>query len=243
MKTFSAIATGGVLFAVSVFSAPASAADLPTRKAPMMVAPVAYNWTGFYVGLQAGWMGGAKDRVGVFDYRWRLANVGDLGVRGAFVGLRLGYDWQAAGSPFVFGVVGDVNADSAKRSLTTTLLPGEWAYGRSKVAWDASLRLRAGYAWDRLLVYGSAGVALVDNKYSLTIPDVDGRNTKNRTYVGGAIGVGVAYAITNNLSVGLDYRFTGVGKQLASGRYNAGPYYTRPSPHFHRVAATLDWRF
>ena len=44
------------LFTVAISATGASAADLPARtytKAPPMVAPV-YNWTGFYVGLNAG---------------------------------------------------------------------------------------------------------------------------------------------------------------------------------------------
>ena len=44
------------LFTVAISTIGASAADLPVRtytKAPAAVAPV-YNWTGFYVGLNAG---------------------------------------------------------------------------------------------------------------------------------------------------------------------------------------------
>ena len=42
----------------------ASAADLP-RKAPAAVSPPAplYNWTGWYAGLNAGWVGSTSDTV------------------------------------------------------------------------------------------------------------------------------------------------------------------------------------
>src|SRR5712672_719755 len=46
---------------VALGSASALAADLPSRtyaKAPAMAAP-AYNWSGWYVGLNAGWVGGS----------------------------------------------------------------------------------------------------------------------------------------------------------------------------------------
>src|SRR5437764_13299412 len=52
--------TAGIATAALALGAAASAADLPVRpvyKAPVM-APVAYNWTGFYVGLNLGYSWG-----------------------------------------------------------------------------------------------------------------------------------------------------------------------------------------
>ena len=87
---FSALAAAALTVAAA---APALAADLPVRKsAPVMavVSPM-YNWTGFSVGVQGGWMGGAKDRVGYYDsFGNSWSNVGNLAVRGGFIGLRAG---------------------------------------------------------------------------------------------------------------------------------------------------------
>jgi len=55
---------GASLLAMGVVSA--SAADLPARmpeKAPVYVAPMAYNWTGFYLGLNGGYGFGRSEAV------------------------------------------------------------------------------------------------------------------------------------------------------------------------------------
>jgi outer membrane immunogenic protein len=68
----------------------ASAADLPRRMvvqqaaAPIAV-PVAYNWTGFYAGINGGW--------GFGNSAWvdRIGSTGDFDVSGGLVGGTLGY--------------------------------------------------------------------------------------------------------------------------------------------------------
>src|SRR3954451_20030995 len=79
-----------LLAGVSVFSlgTAASAADLAARpytKAPAL-AP-GYNWSGFYAGVMGG-------------YAWATNGNGS----GGFGGGTLGYNWQAPGSQYVFGI-------------------------------------------------------------------------------------------------------------------------------------------
>jgi outer membrane immunogenic protein len=230
--------------ALTLAAAPAFAADLPTRKeAPVVPMMALYNWTGFYVGVQGGWMGAGKDKVGLYTSRGAgFSDIGDLKPAGGFIGARLGYDWQGAGSPFVVGVVADFNADWAKKSINP-LVGGVPVWGHSKVDWDASLRARVGYAWDRMLVYATGGVAFVHNKYRLDAPVAGAYLSDSNTHVGGTIGAGLAYAVTNAVSVGLEYRYTRVGDKKATGSLPGGTYFTRPSPSFHRIGATLDYRF
>jgi opacity protein-like surface antigen len=45
----------GIAAIVALFTAPALAADMPL-KAPPAVVSAEYNWSGFYVGANAGWM-------------------------------------------------------------------------------------------------------------------------------------------------------------------------------------------
>lgn len=234
---------------------PALAADLPTRKsAPMMavVSPL-YNWTGFYAGLQGGWIGGGQDKVGYISSTARMPSYRDLGnlaPQGGFIGGRLGYDWQAAGSPFVVGAVADFNGDWGKRSISGVTAAGLAFSGRSKLDWDGSLRLRAGYAFDRFLVYATGGLAVGHEKYRLNgaFGPFTTAMSSGKTFVGGTVGAGLAYAVTNNMTVGLEYRYTNFGsKNVTSPIYlggaNVGSVRTKQSPNFHRVAATLDWKF
>lgn len=243
-------------FAVALLSLPvllsagaALAADLPTRKpapAPLLAAP-AFTWTGFYVGVQGGWSGGGSDKVGLSTNVPAIGafrNVGDLSGDGGFIGGRVGYDHQLAGTGVVLGVVGDLNYDWIKGSIAGTI--GLVTYGgTSRIDWDGSVRLKAGYAFDRLLVYATGGVAFANQKYALatTTPLISGLSASS-THVGWTIGAGLQYAVTNNLIAGLDYRYARFDAKTHTGAVlPAGALSTVATPDFHRVAATLDWKF
>src|SRR5258708_4208166 len=108
------------LFTVALSAATASAADLaprPYTKAPVM-APV-YDWTGFYVGLNAGgaWTNSNPTTTTVFDpfgyfaatSVTAIALVGNQHInRSSFTGgLTAGYNWQAGAA--VLGIETDFN--------------------------------------------------------------------------------------------------------------------------------------
>jgi outer membrane immunogenic protein len=91
---------------------PANAADLPV-KAPPMVMPALYNWTGLYVGIEGGGvMGQHTELIDVYPNFSNPANANvDIGVplHGGFVGGEIGIQWQAPGSRWVFGIEGDAS--------------------------------------------------------------------------------------------------------------------------------------
>src|SRR3954467_13415072 len=101
-----------LLTTISLLASPAPAvvaADLPRQmpaKAPAYV-PVGYNWTGFYLGINGGYAWGRS--------HWSPC-AGNPDPSGGMVGGTAGYNWQAAGSPWVFGLVVDLawtkNGDS-----------------------------------------------------------------------------------------------------------------------------------
>src|SRR4051812_6854357 len=80
---------------------PAGAADLP-RGAPQYKAPAyvtQYNWTGFYLGINGG--GGWGDSA------WNGFAIKNQ-PSGGLIGGTVGYNWQGPGSPWVFGLEGDI---------------------------------------------------------------------------------------------------------------------------------------
>ncbi len=101
-----------------VASQGASAADLVPRKAPppVVVPPPVYNWTGFYVGghVGAGFAREAwQDRGLCLSEGFCPSNFGDtsdvgshnaIGVLGGFT---VGYNWQAPGNHWVWGIEGE----------------------------------------------------------------------------------------------------------------------------------------
>ena len=95
----------------------ASAADLSRRPVYKAPAPVvaAYNWSGFYAGVHAGYGWGD---LGVSAAG--LAGTGDID--GWFGGGQIGWNWQAAGSPWVFGVELDSSFANIERDAGATAL-------------------------------------------------------------------------------------------------------------------------
>src|ERR1700734_1915511 len=100
-------------------AAPAVAADLPARapatytKAPAIV-QAAYDWSGFYIGINGGGATGNVD--------WNADGFGDEGSHhpsGGTVGGQIGYRWQM--SSWVFGLEAQGNWADFKGSNTSLL--------------------------------------------------------------------------------------------------------------------------
>src|SRR5579872_1269056 len=153
-----------------LFATPALAADLPMPSAPQgyyKAPPVAvFSWTGCYVGADVGggWMrdrdhettaGGAPSPFSPAPTNTALSD-------GVMAGGYLGCNYQFAGG-FVIGAEGDGQwADI--RSGTAQFpgsapggLPNDFYEARSD--FQASIRGRLGYAFDRVLFYGTGGAA------------------------------------------------------------------------------------
>ena len=214
--------------------APALSADMAPRytKAPMAAPVVAYNWTGCYIGGNIG--GKWANTSGSVDVP---AATGPGGAFGAFStplvdntattfigGGQVGCNWQAGN--WVFGVEGDVDGQRWRNSRTLgpgvppQFVPGDIFDVRSD--WQASLRGRIGYAFDRTLLYATGGVAFTNVKVGSNFIAFGGFPATiafdSKDLVGGTVGAGVEYAVTNNWTVGVEGRYTWYGRQT----YNAG---------------------
>lgn len=215
---------------------PALAADLPRRSyaAPPSAAyaPVsAFSWTGFYVGVNGG-------------YSW--ASLGSVGnatfdrPSGFSLGGTAGYNHQF--DRFVLGVEGDLawtNIDSSKRLTGTYANANDAVVYKSDVEWAGTLRLRAGYAVDRVLLFataGYAGAALDLGFTNLTTPTSGSRSRWQHGYV---VGFGLEYAFTRNLSAKAEYLYTALGDMGAF----ASPYMARADYNGSTVRMGVNYRF
>src|SRR5262249_53181454 len=112
MKTVLAacIAAGALLAAQGADAADLSVA--PLYKAPPPTATPAYNWSGFYLGINGGggWGGSTWD-----------TNATHIGTSGGLVGGTAGYNWQIGGA--VVGLEGDIDWANLKGTNTTTGCP------------------------------------------------------------------------------------------------------------------------
>jgi len=187
----------------------ASAADLAARpytKAPVPVAAV-YNWTGFYIGANAG--------GGWADQRWDVYNVlgfpvapfaeGSHTASGATVGGQIGYRWQA--SNWVFGLEAQGNWADFTGSNSSLFLP-LFANTTNRTRLDA-LGLftgQIGYAWNNVLWYVKGGAAVTRNKYEGVITNsgfVFDRASETRW--GGVVGTGIEFGLSPNWSLAVEY--------------------------------------
>ena len=204
--------------AAVVFSAPAIAADLPAYEpAPAYAAPApASNWTGGYVGAQAG-------------YGWRKADNknGRPNTKpdGAVVGGYAGYDYQFDGSPVVVGVDTDLNYNTGSDRNGRV---------RNQLKWSGATRGKIGYAMDRVMVYGAGGVAYGDVKTKI------GANSDSKTAVGWTAGGGVEALVADNVSVRTEYRYTDYGTDKFK---NGGVGTTKSNLTENRVTAGVAYKF
>src|SRR5262249_7118948 len=100
-------------------AAPAFAADLPV-KAPPPVVPALYNWNGIYIGVQGGAIFGGRTKMHEASDTADSLDFEDFGrpLHGGFVGGEIGFNWQAPGSRWVFGVEGAGSWSELEESLT-----------------------------------------------------------------------------------------------------------------------------
>jgi outer membrane immunogenic protein len=182
-------------------AAPAVAADLPARapaytKAPAIV-QAAYDWSGFYIGINGG---GATSKLD-----WNADGFGDEGshnATGGTVGGQVGYRWQM--SSWVFGLEAQGNwADFKGSNVSTIFAP---AQNQTKIDSFGLFTGQIGYAWDRALFYVKGGAAVTDNKYTIfTAPGGGVLDAANETRWGATVGVGFEYAFAPNWSLGFEY--------------------------------------
>ena len=170
---------------VLAFGSVAVAADLPRRAtAPApYVAPVpVFTWTGLYAGVNAGYGWGTQKGAANATY-------GKLD--GAQVGGTVGYNYQMG--QIVLGVEGDMDWSNAKNTNGALV---------SKQTSTGTARGRVGYAVDRVLLFTTGGYA--GGSVERSVGSVSASDWHN----GYALGGGMEYAFTNNVSAKAEYLYT-----------------------------------
>lgn len=216
------------LAAVVISVAPASAADMarPVYKAPP--APVVYNWSGFYAGIHGGYAWGTGQAT-IFG----LSDFGD--VNGWFGGGQIGWNWQAAGSPWVWGIEADLSGSDIGTSAA-----GPLGSVSSSLDMFGTVRGRLGYAWDRVMLYGTGGFAWGRNEVSGNILALG--FSEDRTHTGWVVGAGVEWALIDSWTAKVEYQFLSLGTEN---------YFTSPAfpagigldADIHTIRVGLNYRF
>lgn len=186
----------GEVFAAD-FPIPAQSAQPLANYAP----PTAINWGGFYIGINSGYGFGTSD--------WSAAG-GDIGLfntSGLLLGGTLGLNVQAGS--FILGIEGDGDWTNLKGSSSNAYCSSVTGNATCETKSDfmGTVRLRVGYAFDRILVYGTGGAAIVDILAGLNPP-----NTFDKSItVGWTAGGGIEVAFAENWSAKLEYLYVDFG--------------------------------
>jgi len=206
--------------AFTALTAAASAADLPRRAAPPVFVPVpVFTWTGFYAGFNAGYAFDASSYDGTTAVVASGAsgifrNPGLVGGNGAAIfadrssqegftgGGQIGYNYQfTPGSGVVVGIEADAQYVDFGRNRgrnaafigtpnpdLTFINPN----GLSSLDFFGTVRGRIGYAFDRVLFYGTGGFAYGSGSADRSFGGFRGNDSFRTGY---AAGGGIEYAL------------------------------------------------
>lgn len=188
--------------------ATAQAADMPIKAPAKAPVAVTYSWTGFYLGINGGGAWGKSS----FDYV-AGASVGHNN-KGGLIGATLGYNYQLP-SHWVLGVEADWDWASIKGSSSC---PNPAFECNTKISSIGTLRGRAGYAWNNVLLYATGGLAWervnveTVNLAGLAIPTSGTSTNGTKKWVTGwTVGAGLEYGFAKNWSAKLEYLYADFG--------------------------------
>ena len=194
----------------------AGAADLAV-KAP----PVLWSWAGFYIG---GHIGGAMGLNNVADPLGPSIFGDQIHSPGYFGGAQIGYNWQAPGSNWVFGLEADASLANLDGTNTCYAFNAQFTSFNCRAHTDAfgSFTGRIGWAFGqngRALWYVKSGAAWAHSNVDM-IGNFDfgtglvaGQTaTTSFTAWGGTVGIGAEYAMTAHWTVKAEYDYMNFGK-------------------------------
>ncbi len=224
----------GAILAGAV-AGPGFAADLPPAmpmKAPAYVP--AFSWTGSYVGVNVGgaWTNTDFDPSTMLNILPNTVTAyPTVGASASSIigGGQAGYNWQIG--TFVLGVEQDFQFTSMKPGFVYGAAPvvpgGVLVAGdgfSANIKYMGATRAKIGWAWDRVLLYAAGGLetAVVDGTGTYAAraggsPALSFTDAR-KFHTGWTIGGGIDWAMTNNVFLGVDYRYFDLGTQT----YNLG---------------------
>jgi len=189
------------------------------------------RWSGFYLGAHLGAAWGSAD----YDEPADPAAGFDTDLGGITGGLLGGYSLRLG--DLVLGLEADGGLGDAEQA-------GDNGYTVLRQAWNTHLRLRAGWAFEELLVYAAGGLAAT----GLEIDDSDaGFGSDRERLLGWSLGGGLEIAVTPRLLVRVEYLYDDYGQADAFLAAPAGPFFPGYDAEVdltqHSLRAGFAWQF
>lgn len=228
--------------AFSLLSFSALAADLPSRSAPAVAPAPVFTWTGFYVGANAGYgFGNGKGSGITYTNNSNDRSVPDaaFNMRGGLIGAQVGYNYQIGN--IVLGAEADIAFSAAKGSDSFDVQPLAIDVS-AKLEHLGTVRARVGYAFNKLLIFGTGGFAYGSTKVNVGVPTVvTVSNTISQT--GYALGGGVEYAVDNNWSVKAEYLYVRFAKKALSNELGSYPFSAKAGETSNVLRLGVNYKF
>jgi outer membrane immunogenic protein len=275
-------------FALAAFSMASSAYAADLAPAPRLYTKApppspTFNWSGLYVGAHGGYGNGSNTST-VFDPTAYTPGVistmvvdpvgttapFDLsaGPHGGFGGLQIGYNWQGAGSPWVFGLEADASfglrGEDAKPFAVNAKISGDdgsytgVASLRQTIDAFGTVRGRIGYSADRFMLYATGGLAWASIETKLGVDNVKVVEVGNFSAeqlaalstsasstdarFGYAVGAGGEWAFDRNWSIKAEYIYLGFDSGSSSLSI-PGATADASKLHLHTVKGGINYRF
>jgi opacity protein-like surface antigen len=238
----------GSVALVAVAAGPAWGADLGPAPAPVpfQATQPMYDWTGFYVGGHASYSWTRSEGQTMNTANGQLFAPGSSDSSAAHGGGQIGFDYMTA-SRVVLGVVADFT--SGRDVTTTTATRFQTQQNESDTVVNGSVRGRLGYAFNNLLLYGTAGWGW--NVASATRTQISGtvgnatpgtvETTSTGHDNGWTVGAGIDYAFVSNWDVFAEYKYSGVPDNTVT--FPIAERSTKVSSTTNGIEVGVNWRF
>lgn len=208
----------------------AYAADLIINEpAPAGVVDVGGNWDGAYVGVFAGAGWGFADHNSGSPPLF--PNGYDIDLSGWLLGVQAGANFTV-GNGLVAGVVADAAWSNVEGSL---LVGGGIGTITQTIDWMGTLRGKLGFDGGAFMPYLTGGLAVAG-----ATREVSGTSASDsQTHVGWTVGAGVDFAVSEDVSINLEYLYADLGEKV----YNTGGIPPTIDLTTHQVRVGLNWNF
>lgn len=221
--------------AISTFAAGSvHAADLIVADPVVSMTDAGFDWSGFYAGFNGGYTSGQATSVGAIT-----GVTTNVPVSGGLLGATVGFNAQM--DSFVLGVEGDIAWSGATGTAACTANPAFTCEGN--LNWLGTIKGRAGVAVDKVLFFGTAGLAAGGVTANI-IPAAPGlTNTYSGTMTGWTVGAGVEAALTDAITVKAEYQYVSMGGVQAPVGTLSGVQASNLSTINHVVKVGVNFHF
>lgn len=212
-----------------------AAADFGMTSPPVFESPSSdFSWNGFYAGIFAGYGAGRATSTGIAN-----GSVSPVDVQGGLLGGAIGANAQFGN--FVLGAEGDLAWSGVRGSTTCAGAPAYDCSGT--LDWIGSGKIRGGIAVDRVLLFGTAGLAVGGITASTNPAPGASTGTFSSAVWGWTVGGGAELAVTDAVSVKAEYAYYDFATVQAPVNTLANVGATDIKSHAHIVKLGLNYKF